>query len=323
MTDLSFAPIKDDVFKFTMVNTVEPFLASLRKDGKFNSFDGKEIHYEYYLKDGAKANVVFCHGFTESAEKFREVYYYFINEGYNVFAVDHRGHGKSYRIPASEPNTVKIGKFTDYSDDFNEFVNQIVKIAAPELPLYMYSHSMGGAIAIRYLETYPDVFSKAVLSAPMVCANTGMPENVTKTLCNVAVKLGLANTKVFGKEGFDPNASYKDSNDTSEARYNYYLDKKIQNPIYRTSSPSFNWVKEAMLNTDYIIQQKNIDKITAEILLCQPETDKMVLPEYQNRFIAAVKNGKKTFYENAKHEIYNSTYDVLEKYYPDLFDFYG
>ena len=320
---MSFTPIKDEVFKITMVNTVEPFLAALRTEGEFASFDGKEIHYEYYIKEDSKANVVFCHGFTESAEKFREVYYYFINEGYNVFAVDHRGHGKSYRIPASTPNTVKINLFTDYVDDFNEFINQIVKQVSPELPFYMYSHSMGGAIAIRYLETYTDVFSKAILSAPMVCANTGMPENVTKALCKAATAIGLGHTKVIGKGDFDPNQDDKTSNDTCKERFEYYLDKKIQNPIYRTSSPSFNWVKQAMLNTDYIIKAQNISKITAQVLLCQPETDKMVLPEYQDNFIALVKNGTKKFYRNAKHEIYNSTCDVLELYYPDLFEFLG
>lgn len=318
-----FSPIKDSQFNEVMTNEVEPFLASLRKEGEFSSFDKNSIHYEYYITDGAKANAVFCHGFTESAEKFREVYYYFIKEGYNVFAVDNRGHGKSYRIPGKAPNTVKIGKFTDYVEDFNEFVKQVVKPVSAELPMYLYSHSMGGAVAVRYLETYTDTFSKAVLSAPMICANTGMPENVTKIVCGLCVALGMGNTTVFGRGDFNPHSTYENSNDTSEARFNYYHAKKIKYPEYRTSAPSFNWVKEAMANTDYIIKDENIGKIKAEVLLCQPETDKMVLPEYQNDFIAKVKNGRKVFFKNAKHEIYNSTYDVLELYYPELFNFYA
>ena len=319
---MSFSPIKDSDFESAMLNTVEPFLEKIRKTGGFNSFDGKNIHYEYYVTPEAKANIAICHGFTESAEKFREVYYYFINAGYNVFAVDHRGHGNSYRIPGA-PNTVKIGKFTDYVEDFNELVKQVIIPNGSGLPLYMYSHSMGGAIAIRYIETYPDTFAKVVLSAPMVCANTGMPENVATAVGKITKAIGLGNASVPGRCTFDPQSTYVNSNDTSKERFNYYMAKKVKNPVYRTCGPSFNWVNEAMKNTWYIIKDENIAKIKCEVLLCQPETDKMVLPQYQDEFIAKVKNGKKAYFENCKHEIYNSTYDVLEKYYPVLFDFYG
>ncbi len=319
---MSFSPVSQNNFSEVMKNTVEPFLKELRMEGEFSSFDGNKIHYEYYKLESPKANIVISHGFTESAEKFREVYYYFINEGYSVFAVDHRGHGNSYRIKG-KLDTVKIGKFTDYVEDLREFVNQVVLPLSNNVPLYLYSHSMGGAIAIRFLEDYPEVFKKAVLSAPMVCANTGMPERVASAMGKITAFLGLGNASVPGMCTFDPNARYEDSNDTCEERFEYYMDKKRANPKYRTAGPSFNWVNQAMRNTYYIIKPENIRKITAEVLLCQPETDKMVLPSYQNEFIKDVKNGTLKVYKNSKHEIYNTTNDVLEIYYPDLFEFFA
>lgn len=319
---MSFCPILPNEFFEVMKNSVEPFLENLRTEGEFLSFDGKNIHYEYYKLPECKANIVISHGFTESAEKFREIYYYFIKAGYSVFAVDHRGHGNSYRIKG-KPDTVKIGKFTDYIRDLLEFVNQIVLPNGKGKDLYLYSHSMGGAIAIRFLEDYPDIFKKAVLSAPMVCANTGMPERVASFMGKATAFLGLGNVSVPGMCTFDPNATYEDSNDTCKERFEYYMDKKRAMPQYRTAGPSFNWVNEAMKNTYYIIKPDNIRKIKAKILLCQPETDKMVLPSYQNEFIKHVENGELKVYKNSKHEIYNTTNDVLEVYYPDLFEFFA
>lgn len=318
---MSFKPVNEAEFSFVMKNEIEPFLKSLRKEGEFLSFDKNPIHYEYYLIDNAKANIVISHGFTESAEKFREVYYYFIKEGYNVFSLDHRGHGHSYRIKG-KPNTVKIGKFTDYVDDMCEFVNKIVLKNGGGLPLYLYSHSMGGAVAIRLLEDHPEMFEKAVLSAPMVCANTGMPEGVASFVGALTSAIGFKNASVPGMCTFDPNATYENSNDTSKERFEYYLEKKRVIPAYRTAGPSFNWVNEAMKNTSYIVKDENVKKIKARVLLCQPEQDKMVLMPYQNEFIKKVENGRLQTYARSKHEIYNSTNDVLEIYYPDLFEFF-
>ena len=150
-----------------MINEVEPFLAERRNEGTFNSFDGRPISYEYYITENAKASVVISHGFTESAEKFREMSYYFINEGYNVFAITHRGHGASYK-ESIDPYTVYVSEFNDYIKDFYTFIKRIVTPNSDSLPLYLYAHSMGGAIAALTLEQYPDIFKKAVLNAPMI-----------------------------------------------------------------------------------------------------------------------------------------------------------
>ena len=58
---------------FNLMSTeVEPYLAKKRKEDYFLSSDGKKIHYEAYEKLLSRGSVVILHGFTESAEKFRE-----------------------------------------------------------------------------------------------------------------------------------------------------------------------------------------------------------------------------------------------------------
>lgn len=313
--------IDENNYAEIMEKEVEPYLSSIRKDGKFISFDGKRIHYEAYIIENAKANIVISHGFTESAEKFREMVYYFVKSGYNAFSIDHRGHGESYRLPGDN-ETVRLNNFSDYVEDFNIFIDEVVKKSAPALPVYIYSHSMGGAVAARFIEEYPDKAQKAVLSSPMICADTGMPVPVTKALASAVCALGKSGASVPGMCKFDENKTYENSHDTSKARFDYYHAKRIKNPHLRTSGPSFGWVRTSMKMTDEALDENNINKISAEVLLLSAENDNRVLPEYQQKF--AQKAGiSLTVIPNTKHEIFMSENSVMESYLEKILDFFG
>ena len=245
MEKIQTIPVSENNYAETMKTKVEPYLASLRTDGFYPGFDGNKNHYEMYLLDGAKANVVISHGFTESAEKFREMVYNFLMMEYNVFIVDHRGHGQSYRRNPDDPQTVSVRLFEDYVQDLNCFIESIVRPHANGLPLYLYAHSMGGAIAIQYLQTYPDVFDKAVLSAPMVQAQMPMSPALALAVMRFFVGIGQGDKRVFVHNGFEPDKTYEDSHDTSKARFDYYHAKRKENPLLQTASASYRWVREA------------------------------------------------------------------------------
>ena len=141
-------------FDETMVNEVEPLLQRYRVKGFLTIVRGTRLHYEYYLCSDPVGAVVLCHGFTESAEKYREMTYYFLQAGYSVFAPDLRGHGRSYR-EIEDPSLTHVGKFSEYVSDLDRFVEKIVRPNAVNLPLYLFGHSMGGAVAALYLSAHP------------------------------------------------------------------------------------------------------------------------------------------------------------------------
>ena len=300
----------------------EEFLAQHRTEGCFESFDGKSIHYEQYMCDGAKAGIVIVHGFTECAEKFREVSFNFLSWGYNVFAVDNRGHGYSARL-TDDKETVCIGKFTDYVEDLQCFTEKIVSPACKNIPLYVYCHSMGGAITVQHLQTYPGVFKKAVLSAPMICPKTmGIPEGIAKFAANAGVLFGLGNKHIFGAKGFNPDRTYENSHDTSKARFDYWQKKRCENERYQTADPSFNWVKEAIAVSHRNLDAERNSRIKIPVFLCQPEEDSSVVSEAENEFIALVANGRLKKYKNCRHEIYMSVDETVAEYYNDIKNFF-
>ena len=74
-----------------MTETVEPYLDSRRQEMDMPLSTGGTLHAEVYEQPDATRAVVILHGYTESAEKFREMTWYFLNEKFNVYADEENG----------------------------------------------------------------------------------------------------------------------------------------------------------------------------------------------------------------------------------------
>ena len=157
-------------YQRTMKRDVEPYLRNCEKDGYIESYDSTAIYYRTYRIPQAKAAIVISHGFCEFAEKYKEVIYYFLKNGYSVYVPEHRGHGYSDRIVV-DGEKVYIEDYEQYVQDLHFFVKNVVELT--EKRKILFCHSMGGAIGVRYLEEFPMTFDAAILSAPMLGMNTG------------------------------------------------------------------------------------------------------------------------------------------------------
>ena len=70
-------------------------LADCRQEGTFCGFDGKELYYEYFQVQESRGAIVLVHGLSEFTGKYHEFAWYLLNQGYDVFLYDQRGHGRS------------------------------------------------------------------------------------------------------------------------------------------------------------------------------------------------------------------------------------
>ena len=128
-----------------MQNGVEPYLAAHAEEFYWERESGHPIHVLRYRAFRPRGVVVISHGFTENAEKYKEIVYYFIKEHFHVYLPEHCGHGKSYRL-VEDPSLVYVDSYHRYVEDLL-FVARKAKAEACGLPLVLYSHSMGGGIA--------------------------------------------------------------------------------------------------------------------------------------------------------------------------------
>ena len=83
--------------------SAEPYLAKRRKDLFFpvqqnETEKAPKLHVVRYTADQPKGVLVISHGFTESAPKYEELAFYFLQAGYHVYLPEHMGHGNSYRM---------------------------------------------------------------------------------------------------------------------------------------------------------------------------------------------------------------------------------
>ncbi len=133
---------------------------------KYKSSNGKQnIHAKlYYNEKSTKYNGVIqiIHGMLEHTHRYYHFAQYFVNNGYIVIINDHLGHGKSI-------NTDTIhGHFADKNGE-QYIVNDVYKLYKiakqlyPNLPHFIYAHSMGGLIAINLLSKYKLDISGLVL----------------------------------------------------------------------------------------------------------------------------------------------------------------
>ena len=306
----------------SFVQTVlRPWLNRHVKSGFFHSYDGASIHYYYALNRKAKGAIVMVHGFCEFFGKHHENAWRFFQEGYSVFFLELRGHGKSDRVYESQKGRVVVESFDEYVNDVHSFMHQIVIPKSTDCPLFLYGHSMGGAVSALYLEKYPDEFKCAVLSSPMLQINFGNMPVLLLDAAEIYVKVADVGLEYApGQHEFRYEYNLETSSAMDRDRYEYQFNQRCDDEDYQTWGSTWAWARAAR-NAAYEAV-KNAALIRCQILLCQAGNDTMVKPGGQNRF--AKNSGRVTIvrYPNAKHELFNSDDTTREKYYRDILDFY-
>ena len=193
-----------------MRSEVLPALAACSQRIPCTGEGGAALNVRLYAPAGAQRSIVLSHGFCESEEKLRELSWLFLQQGYAVLAYDHRGHGFSAREVA-DPSVVHVQDFDDYVRD----LARVVEAARPHLPPgrpALFGHSMGGGIAARALELYPDLFCRCVLHAPMIRVNThGVPDPLAKAIARFFVAIGRGDRLFFAQKPYAPGERFEDA----------------------------------------------------------------------------------------------------------------
>ncbi len=122
-------------------------------DGRLSSGS----YYQVWGGPSASAEVVVAHGYAEHSGRYAHVAKDLVNAGLRVWALDHRGHGRS------EGERGDIVSWEAAVAD----VDRLVDLAAADgRAVFLLGHSMGGAIATAYALAHQDRLAGLVLSAP-------------------------------------------------------------------------------------------------------------------------------------------------------------
>ena len=313
---LSRPCIAEEDYEAQMEQTVEPYL---RERGVFGN--PGSLYYEFYGQLSPKGTIVVCFGFSESCEKFHELAYYMHREGYQVALWDHRGHGKSRR-EVENLQLIHVDHFFRYVKDMHRMIKKVVLPKAKEAPLYLYAHSMGGCIGTLYLEKYPEIFRKAVLSTPMYGIQSGVSDFAAWSVGQAAAFFGKEKEKLFTMGDFDPWESFENCGCDSEARHTYYQKRRRECEEYQTSAGTYGWLVGAINAGKGAVLASHAAKITIPVLLFQATEDDYVRAKEQDLFLSRIPNGRKVIVKS-RHEISRSGNETLEPYLAEIFEFIG
>ncbi|MBQ4631393.1 MAG: alpha/beta hydrolase [Clostridia bacterium] len=317
-------------YKYEIINETEYFekmdelnktLKSYVQSGFFTSFDKTRMYYEFFKVENPIANIVVIHGYTEFTKKYYELSWYFMLMGYNVFLYDVRCHGNSHRYSKNTQIT-HADSFEDYARDLDCFINQVVEPNCENAPVYIYSHSMGGAIAGLYLSNFKNKIKKAVLSSPMVYPKTPpFPRFVLKKLMKGEARKNGWNARFKFTSDFNPNAKLEQSNDISENRFKYNLDLRIKNANYQNSYGTNRWNYEAITVIEKLLCKNRMKNIGAKVLIISAEKDNSVKVKPQKKLAKLLKCEYKVF-RGAKHCLYTVNDALLKEYVDTLVEFF-
>jgi len=106
-----------------------------------------------------KAQVLVLHGYAEHAQRYLPLIQALYNYDIAVWAPDHTGHGKSDGLR---------GYIADYQqavDDAAHLVD-LMRLDHPNLPLFIFGHSMGGGLAIHLAKRFQAHLKGLILTGP-------------------------------------------------------------------------------------------------------------------------------------------------------------
>ena len=157
------------------------------KTEKFQSFDGTVL--QCYLWDNVrnpKGVVQISHGMAEHARRYDDFANYLNQNGYIVFADDHRAHGMTSTKQSSK-GVKGYHKGNIYFDTVKDecAITKMLKDRY-SLPVFYLGHSYGSMVGQRYIEECKD-YSGVILSGSAMMK--GALLNTGATVANVNYKL--------------------------------------------------------------------------------------------------------------------------------------
>ncbi|MGC9374047.1 MAG: lysophospholipase [Bacteroidales bacterium] len=221
----------------------------------YASYDGIKLSgYLWKTDNKPKALINFVHGFGEYSERYSHWAELFVKNGYAVHAIDYRGHGKS------DGRRGYIHSFDDFLNDIDVLVQESEKMF-PEIPQFIYGHSLGGNIVANYILKRDNNFKGAIISSPwfkLAFDPSALTLFFAKTIKSIFPKFTQ-------KANLDVNGISHDQ----EVINNYIKDplvhEKISARMFFEVYKAGNWVLEHpdLMNIPVLLQHGNADKITS------------------------------------------------------------
>ena len=290
--------------------------------GYFTTADGTAIRSGHWCPEGRQpsGSVVLLGGRKEFLEKYTETAADLNQRGFEVFGFDWRGQGLSSRML---PDRLKgfVQNYGDYVQDLEDFFQRVVQPKAVR-PIYLLAHSMGGHVALRYLQQQPASIDKAILVAPMLDINTKpYPRWLVRGLAWLGRLIGGEDALVPGSDKrtnfdrpFEGNALTADPR-----RFAVERNAVAQNQDLALGGVTFAWLTATFASIAHIHRPGFLEGVLTPVLMVAAEADRVVSVAAQKSACRRLPNCRLLIIADARHEILMET-DAIRSRFWEAFD---
>lgn len=271
-----------------------------RTEESFTGIAGGRIHLRAWTTAKAVAQVVIVHGYGEHGDRYMRFADRLAEEGFSVWANDHRGHGLS-----EGPRGV-LTRIGDAVADVDRVV-EMARAARPDLPVFMFAHSMGGTIGLRYAIEHQEKLAGLILSSAAVSLEgldvPRIQREVVKLVGRVAPKLPVNRLPLEGI-----------SRDADEERI-YRSD-----PLVHKGAQPARTVSELLRAMSELPDE--VERLRIPLLVIAGSADPIVPPSGSRDIAERAGSPDKriTVYEGFVHELINEPPDDRERVTRDVID---
>jgi acylglycerol lipase len=250
-------------------------------EGRFEGVGGLRIFTRSWRPQGKpRASVVISHGFNSHSGHYVWAAEQFVAHGLAVYALDHRGRGKS------DGERFYVDRFADYVHDLATFI-KMVRAQDPGTPVFLLGHSAGGVIACGYALEYQDQL------AGLICES--FAHQVPAPDFALAVLKGISHLA--------PHAHVFKLKNEDFSRDRNWVDMLNADPLIAHEVQPTKTVAE-MVRADERLK-KDFPLIKLPLLIIHGTADKATKPHGSRRFYEMAGSADKTLkiYEGHFHDL--------------------
>jgi alpha-beta hydrolase superfamily lysophospholipase len=255
------------------------------KEGKFKGLKNFSLCYQRWLPEASpKAVLLVAHGLAEHSGRYKNLVNYFVPKGYAVYALDHRGHGKSDGVRCY------VDRFSDYLADLKTFFDMVRK-EHKGAKIFLVGHSMGATIATAYAIEHQKELAGLIVSGASLVASS----SVSPALLAMAGVISVLAPKM-GVTVLDASAISRDK---------AVVDAYVNDPlVYRGKLPARMGAELARMWKQL---PEQMTEIKLPVLIMHGSADHLADPRGSKLLYERVGSKDKTLklYDGFYHEIFN------------------
>lgn len=255
----------------------------LPREETFRGVADHRIFYRWWEPEGApRAVVVVSHGFNSHSGHYLEVGSRLAEAGMAVYALDHRGRGRS------DGERYYVEHYADYATDLRTMI-RIAKERHPGLPVFLLGHSAGGVIACGFTLDHQEEI------AGLICESFAF--RVPAPDFALAVLKGLSHVAPHARV---LRLKLDDFSRIPEVRQALHDDPLVADEVQPTRTVA------EMVRADERLERE-FGRITLPVFILHGTADRVTRPEGSQQFYDSVGSTDRTLrlYEGHAHDLLN------------------